>query len=241
MNIQKFLKFLNQYPLHVWTYQQSAHYLLDTSKQKLKIIFHILLILMKISAVIYKNEKRILSKNEIFDFRIFDTPQEILDVINQKESEKANSARMVAGFCWPWSKKLDDNGDLVNDIVIGDFAMPWETHDSITPPRGFVKWFEWAYKPQGIKQVGCIYTAQGFEFDYIGVIIGDDLIYDAATDSLSTNIKETYDPTLSRNAVNFDMHVKNIYRTLLTRGMKGCYVYFTNKETEQYFRNRMEK
>jgi DUF2075 family protein len=103
-----------------------------------------------------------------------------------------------------------------------------------------VKWFEWAYRPEGIKQVGCIYTAQGFEFDYIGVIVGNDLRYDPHSDSLTGNISASKDPMLKRDIETFDMHVKNIYRTLLTRGMKGCFVYFTDKGTEDFFRNRME-
>jgi phage repressor protein C with HTH and peptisase S24 domain len=118
--------------------------------------------------------------------------------------------------------------------------MPWETHGEITrPPKGFVKWFEWAYRPEGFKQVGCIYTAQGFEFDYVGVIIGDDLCFDPATNKLRADIDATEDPTLRSNKENFELHVKNIYRTLLTRGMRGCYVYFCNKETESFFRSRM--
>lgn len=189
----------------------------------------------------YSKEKRILSKNEIFEFRIMSSPLEIMEILKEKEAEKANSARMVAGFCWPWSSKTDANGDLIKDVRIGDFAMPWETHDKITrTPPGYVKWFEWAYRPEGIKQVGCIYTAQGFEFDYIGVIIGNDLRYDPLADSLTGDISASKDPMLKRDVQTFDMHVKNIYRTLLTRGMKGCYVYFTDKGTEDYFRNRME-
>ena len=189
----------------------------------------------------YSNDNRILRKNEIFDFKIFDTPSEIYEELRIKESEKPNSARMVAGFCWPWSKQLDSNGELVNDVRIGDFAMPWETHGDITrPPKGFVKWFEWAYRPEGFKQIGCIYTAQGFEFDYIGVIIGDDLAFDAQTNSLKGDVAATKDPTLRKSKKNFDSHVKNIYRTLLSRGMKGCFVYFTNKETEKLFKSKME-
>ena len=126
-------------------------------------------------------------------------------------------------------------------VVIGDFAMPWETHEKIgRPPKGYVKWYEWAYKPEGIKQVGCIYTAQGFEFDYIGVIIGKDLIYDPKQDKLIADISETADPTLRRNKDNFATYVKNIYRTLLSRGMKGCYVYFVDDGTRQYFEKYME-
>jgi len=133
------------------------------------------------------------------------------------------------------------DGSLVNDVKIGDFEMPWETHGDISrPPTGYVKWYEWAFRPEGFKQVGCIYTAQGFEFDYIGVIIGNDLIYDPFSDRLRGNIEATQDPTLRRRRDNFETHVKNIYRTLLTRGMKGCFVYFVNKDTERFFRNRIE-
>ena len=190
----------------------------------------------------YTDEIRILKKNKIFDFKIFDSPQELYNTIVAKEQEKDNSARIVAGFCWPWSKTLDENGQLVKDVKIGNFALPWETHGKITrPPDGYVNWYEWGYRKEGIKQVGCIYTAQGFEYEYIGVIIGDDLIYDPETDSLKADISATYDPTLKKGKATFESHVKNIYRTLMSRGMQGCYVYFTNKATELYFRSRIEK
>ena len=189
----------------------------------------------------YRDDHRILAANEIFDFQIFSSPQQIYDALAVREAEKPNSARMVAGFCWPWSKTLGADGQIVNDVTIGNFAMPWETHGDITrPPNGYVKWYEWAYKPEGFKQIGCIYTAQGFEFDYVGVIIGDDLTVDGSGEKLVGNIEATEDPTLRRSRDNFEQHVKNIYRTLLTRGMRGCYVYFVNKRTEAFFRNRME-
>jgi hypothetical protein len=189
----------------------------------------------------YNTDKRILRKNEIFDFKIFNSPQEIYDALRIKETEKPNSARLVAGFCWPWSKELDEDGELVKDVRIGDFALPWETHEKITrPPKGYVKWYEWAYRPEGFKQVGCIYTAQGFEFDYIGVIVGGDLCHDAASDSLRADITATKDPTLRRSRETFEQHVKNVYRTLLSRGMKGCYVYFVDKNTERFFKSRIE-
>jgi DUF2075 family protein len=189
----------------------------------------------------YSDEHRIFRKDDQFDFRIFSSPDEIMEHLNEKEKEKPNSARIVAGFCWPWSSKLGENGELAKDVVIGDFAMPWETHDKITRiPKGYVKWYEWAYRTEGIKQVGCIYTAQGFEFDYVGVIIGNDLRFDPKSGKLSADIHATKDPMLKRSPDNFEKHVKNIYRTLMTRGMKGCFVYFTNPQTESYFRERME-
>ena len=181
------------------------------------------------------------AEKENFDFKIIDTPDALYKLIKQKNSEDGVTARLTAGFCWKWSKELDQNGELVKDVRIGSFAMPWETHDKVKPPKGYVRWYEWAYKPEGIKQVGCIYTAQGFEFDYIGVIVGPDLKYDKTHDCLYGDINATEDPILRRKKERFDEYVKNVYRVLLSRGLKGCYVYFTEKDTERFFKSRMEK
>jgi DUF2075 family protein len=180
-----------------------------------------------------------LAKEDRFDFRIFDTPQALYDVIRQRESEKANSARLVAGYCWPWSDPNPD-GTLVNDVVIGDFAMPWEAKEGKRVARGIPFWYQWAYHPGGISQVGCIYTAQGFEFEYIGVIIGPDLRYDPDTDSLVGDPTRTCDPTLKRDKKAFDQFVKNIYRVLLTRGLRGCYVYVVDKQVEEFVRQHIK-
>jgi hypothetical protein len=186
----------------------------------------------------FSGEKRIFRDTEKFDFRIFDTPWELYEELKKKEMEKLGSARLVAGFCWPWSDPRPD-GTLVNDVKIGDFEMPWETK-SDQWAGDYPPWHQWAILPKGFEQVGCIYTAQGFEFDYIGVIIGNDLVYDPQSDSLKGNISGTRDPVLKRDKENFDKYVRNIYRVLLTRGMKGCYVYFTDKITEGHFRNLLE-
>lgn len=187
----------------------------------------------------HTNEKRVLKRQDVFDFKIFDSPQALYEVISKKNSEKEKSARLVAGFCWPWSKVKDPDGGLVKDVRIGDFAMPWETHEDINPPPGYVRWYEWAYRPEGIKQVGCIYTVQGFEFDYIGVIIGPDLKYDVKKDCLVGDIQANRDPVLKRDKAKFDEYVRNIYRVLLSRGMKGCYVYFTDSAVRKFFESRL--
>jgi len=188
----------------------------------------------------HSSEKRILTPQDNFDFKVFDSPKKLYDVLLGKNNGTSVTARLVAGFCWEWSKAPDKNGELVNDVRIGDFAMPWETHDDITkPPIGYVKWYEWAYLPEGIKQVGCIYTAQGFEFDYIGVIIGKDVKYDKENDCLIGDITQTKDPTLIRGKENFDEYVRNIYRVLMTRGMKGCYIYCVDDEVKKYFQSRI--
>lgn len=188
----------------------------------------------------YSNQNDILKEEDRFDFQIFSSPGKLYKQLIKKNKDAKSTARLVAGFCWPWSKTLDENGELVKDVKIGNFAMPWETHGNVRTPNGYVRWYEWAYKSDGIKQVGCIYTAQGFEFDYIGVIIGPDIKYDKDTDSLVGNIDGTKDPMLRRGKDKFDRHVKNIYRVLMSRGMKGCYIYCVDKEVGEYFRKRVE-
>jgi uncharacterized protein len=195
-----------------------------------------------LESVLGHSDKKIIfnPEKENFDFQIVDSPQKLYEMIKQRDGEEGKSARLTAGFCWDWSKQLDDNGELVKDVRIGNFALPWETHDNIRPPDGYVRWYEWAYKPEGIKQIGCIYTAQGFEFDYIGVIVGPDLKYDKEKECLVGDITATRDPILKRGTLRFDEYVKNIYRVLMSRGLKGCYVYFMDKDTEEYFKSKMK-
>ena len=189
----------------------------------------------------YTNDKRILKPSDNYDFKVFNSPTTLYNELLIKNQGDVTS-RIVAGFCWEWSKKPDENGDLVKDVKIGEFEMPWETHGDISkPPVGYVKWYEWAYLAEGIKQVGCIYTAQGFEFDYIGVIIGKDVKYDKENDCLIGDITQTKDPTLKKGKENFDEYVKNIYRVLMTRGIKGCYVYCVDPEVQKYIESRLEK
>lgn len=189
----------------------------------------------------HSDRKIILKREGNFDFRIIDSPKDLYEIIKNKNSQNGLSARLVAGYCWPWSTETNLDGSLINDVKIGDFEMPWETHTGLTPPKGYVKWYEWAYKPEGIKQIGCIYTAQGFEFDYIGVIVGPDLKYDSESDCLVANYNGTADPALKKkkDRDKFDEYVKNIYRVLMSRGLKGCYVYFVDKDVENFFKKRI--
>lgn len=191
--------------------------------------------------VLYNQRITSVFDKDEFDFRIFDSPDELYSAIQEKNSTPQTTARLCAGFCWPWSSDLDSNGDLVKDVHIGSFAMPWETKDTIKKiPTGYVKWYEWAYKPEGINQVGCIYTAQGFEFDYVGVIVGPDLYYNNYTGCIETNIKESKDPVLKRSGPKVDEYIRNIYRVLMSRGMKGCYVYFCDKPLRHYVETMLE-
>lgn len=98
-------------------------------------------------------------------------------------------------------------------------------------------WYEWAYRREGIKQVGCIYTAQGFEFDYVGVIIGPDMLYNKITGNMEFDISKTHDPVLKGDPTNFHAYVRNIYKVLMTRGIRGCYVYCVDTETADHIKS----
>lgn len=177
---------------------------------------------------------------EDFDLKIFTDPQSMYEALVEQNNKSGQTARLMAGFCWPWSTSVVD-GDLVKDVQIGDFAMPWETSDRVPYTKltkKYPKWFEWAYKPLGIEQVGCIYTAQGFEFDYAGVIIGGDLKYDPMSKQIITDKSACKDPVLRQNrqeaTMTFDDYVRNIYRVLMSRGMKGCYIYAVDDNLSNY-------
>jgi DUF2075 family protein len=177
-----------------------------------------------------------------FDLRIFDDIKEMYNRLVEQNNKEDQDARLMAGFCWPWSTNVVD-GDLVKDVQIGDFAMPWETSDRVPYAKltkKYPKWFEWAYKPLGIEQVGCIYTAQGFEFSYAGVIIGPDLKYDKKTGKVITDKNACKDPVLKRNVkeanMTFDDYVRNIYRVLMSRGMKGCFLYICDENLRNYMK-----
>ena len=93
----------------------------------------------------HSSDKRILKKTDNFDFKIINSPEELSEIIKKKDNENGKSARMVAGYCWNWANKLNENGELEKDVKIGNFEMPWETHGNIKPPEGYVMWYEWAY------------------------------------------------------------------------------------------------
>jgi hypothetical protein len=186
------------------------------------------------------------SKDE-FDFKIFENVNELEKAIQQKVDNNI-SARMTAGFCWKWSDPTE-YGELVNDVSIGLYKRPWNAKPRDQRKENkYVKLLDgipeaplWNINPKGVDQIGCIYTAQGFEFDYVGVIIGKDLIYNFDKQGWEGHAEESYDTIVKRSGNKFLDLVKSSYYVLLTRGMKGCYVYFQDKDTERFFKSRIEK
>ncbi|MCX6741729.1 MAG: DUF2075 domain-containing protein [Candidatus Pacearchaeota archaeon] len=177
---------------------------------------------------INESKNILLQKEEKMKFNILSDPNELRKIIDEKNKQKKNCARIVTGFCWPWSAPRMD-GTLVNDVKIGNFEMPWEKKD---------EFWKWATDDSGMQQVGTVYTVQGFEFDYIGVIFGKDLVYNKEKESWEAKPENSYDGEVKRNNPELLKHLKNVYRVLLSRAHKGVYVYFMDKDTENYFRNK---
>jgi uncharacterized protein len=170
-----------------------------------------------------------------FDFQVVDSPIKLRDLIFEKNKIN-NKARLVAGYCWDWVSKKNPR---LPDIVIPEFnfVMKWNlaTDGNL-----------WIIKPESVNEVGCIHTCQGLEVDYVGVIVGDDLIVRdgkvlvdpskrAKTDASIKGYKALFKKDEEGAKEKIRAIIKNTYRTLMTRGMKGCYVYFTDDETRKYF------
>ncbi|MDD3790979.1 MAG: DUF2075 domain-containing protein [Sphaerochaetaceae bacterium] len=171
-----------------------------------------------------------------YDFRIFDSPTELYEEIVERNKEDGK-ARLLAGYCWNWISKKDKT---LNDIVIGDFAMQWNLADDST----------YAITENSIEQIGCIHTSQGLEFSYVGVIIGDDLRFKngevitdfnkrAKTDSSLDGLKGPARKNDDYSLAEIDKIIRNTYRTLMTRGMKGCYVYCTDRNLAEHLRKSL--
>ncbi len=179
------------------------------------------------------NETIVVPLSELnYDFRIFDDANQMRDALREINAVN-NKARMVAGYCYDWNV-MHHRGDI--DIILpGGFQARWNLeHDKI-----------WAINPQSFEEVGCIHTAQGLEFDYVGVLIGKDLTFDIASGRVVTN----------KNAISADDHtsgirrasdddarrlILNTYKTLLTRGQKGCFVYCEDDALRDYLKKKVE-
>lgn len=175
-----------------------------------------------------------------FAFDIIDSPHELEALIRQR-AETGLTARISAGFCWKWSDPRPD-GSLVSDVVVGDWSMPWNAKpDAGRLGPGIPKSNFWAREAGGLEQVGCIYTAQGFEYDYAGVIWGRDLVY-RSREGWVGQPEHSHDSVVRRGAKSGDFLslVKNTYRVLLTRGLLGCYLHFEDEETADFVRSRID-
>ncbi|GII60260.1 ATP-binding protein [Sphaerisporangium krabiense] len=172
-----------------------------------------------------------------FEVTLADSPHD-LEALLRTKRDSGYSARMTAGFCWKWSNPK--NEALVPDVRIGDWERPWNVKDERAvgdaPPSAL-----WATEPGGFGQVGCVFTAQGFEYDWNGVIIGPDLV--ARDGKLVTVRSASKDPALTKKVsdAEADRLIRNSYKVLLTRGMVGTAIYAVDPETQRYFATMIDQ
>lgn len=177
-----------------------------------------------------------------YDFRVFDDPNEMKAEIEVR-NETNDRSRIVAGYCWNWISEGKNNAD-VHDITIPEygFEMSWNLGSTTT----------WAIDPGSVEEAGCIHTCQGLEFDYVGVIIGPDMRYDPTTGTIVTDATKRARTDQSLKGLKTghskeeqkeiaDRIIKNTYRVLMTRGMKGCYVYCTDKALASHLRDSLAR
>ena len=171
-----------------------------------------------------------------FEFEIYDDPADVLYKVKSKV-EKGFKARVLAGFAWKWTAERYGNGrGQVCDVRIDEhgFEMPWNGRDIST---------RWAIDPKGVEQVGCIHTSQGREFDYVGVLMGNDLRFDPSRMKLYGSYADYYDTQgkkgLREKPDELTCLIKNIYKVLLSRGMRGCYLFCRDENLRNYLKDRL--
>jgi DUF2075 family protein len=175
-----------------------------------------------------------------YDFRVFDDPNDLRQTIVELNRD-SNKARMVAGYCWDWKGKKNPE---IEDVVIPKFSFSMRWNLDKDGPL-------WLVSPESVAEIGCIHTCQGLELDYIGVIIGEDLIIrdgQVVTDGSKRSSQDRsihgFKPMLKsdpkRAKAIADRIIKNTYRTLMTRGQKGCYLFCVDPETNAYFKRFVE-
>lgn len=175
-----------------------------------------------------------------YSITVMDSPKEMMERIKALNCTD-NKSRMLAGYCWNWDSKKDKTAmDIKMEEF--DFQARWNFADTST----------WAIDEDSVNEIGCIHTSQGLEFSYVGVIIGDDMRFEdgkvitdyskrAKTDKSLSGILglcRKKDPLALKKA---DTIIRNTYRTLLSRGMKGCLVYCTDEKLSLYLKARLEE
>ena len=162
-----------------------------------------------------------------YDFKIYEDIHGMVNDIKKKDSE-IKLCRMVAGYAWEWKSKKNSN---IHDIEIDGLKLFWNSTNQ-----------DWVNSKNAINEVGCIHTVQGYDLNYVGVIIGPELSYDEENNKLVINSENYMDTNGWRGITDpkeLERYIINIYKTLLTRGIKGTYLYIVDKKLAKYFKSKI--
>ncbi|WKU49487.1 DUF2075 domain-containing protein [Streptomyces sp. VNUA116] len=188
----------------------------------------------------------------LMHIEVVDTPEELEGII-RTEALAGASARMVAGYCWPWTEPLGAERRLEADVRIGDWHRPWNAKgdrfcaDRVPPSK------IWSVHENGLGQIGCVYTAQGLEWDWCGVIMGEDMVRrddqwvfrrgkerkDPESGIKRVDLPGSFDPKVKPSSVDdeeFARLVRQAYHVLMTRASRATVLYSTDEETRAYLK-----
>ncbi|MFI5866925.1 DUF2075 domain-containing protein [Streptomyces sp. NPDC051546] len=189
----------------------------------------------------------------LMHIEVVDTPEELERII-RTEARAGASARMVAGYCWPWTEPVGEEKYLEADVRIGDWHRPWNAKSETYCADGVPPSDIWSVHPKGLGQIGCVYTAQGLEWDWCGVIMGEDMVRRGdkwvfrrgkeRKEGPESDVKRverpgSFDPKVSASGVgddDFARLVRQAYQVLLTRASRATVLYSTDKETRDYLK-----
>ena len=168
-----------------------------------------------------------------YDIKVFDNPNEMREAVRVKNNIN-NKSRLLAGYCYEWITQKNPFGDEYDIVLEDNFKAKWNFGNTST----------WAIDETSFDQIGCIHTSQGLEFDYVGVIIGKDLRFDGNKVVTDYTQRAKSDKSLkgiktSKNYKLADEIIRNTYRTLLSRGQKGCYIYCEDKALANYIKRML--
>lgn len=162
-----------------------------------------------------------------YDLQIYDDINKMVSDIKQKNDE-LQLCRVVAGYAWEWKSKTNPN---IHDIEIDGLKLKWNSTNQ-----------DWVNSKNSINEVGCIHTVQGYDLNYVGVIIGPELSYDKENKKLLISAKNYKDSNGWRGITDsneLERYIINIYKTLLTRGIKGTYIYIVDENLREYFKEKL--
>ncbi len=172
-------------------------------------------------------------------FRIVDTLKEVVDYVDDySHAYPKTTNRVIAGYCREWvsnRKKKINKGkkyeELPYDWHVGNVLKRWNSTD-----------VDWVKKPNSENEIGSIHAIQGYDLNYSGVIIGNDLtVKNQKIVAVLENYKDIGGIPLKDgfNLSELTEYILNIYYVLLSRGIDGCAVYFEDKSVEKLFKERV--
>ncbi len=182
---------------------------------------------------IFKCEQVESHKINNYDFRLFDDIKLMENEIRQKNQEMG-LCRLVAGYSWKWISKKFKPKDAEKikkegyaDIRIQGHEYVWNMSSQ-----------EFMLRPESIDEVGCVHTVQGYDGNIMGVIFGSEIDYDPSNNRITIDLRKFYDTKVKRETEEtlVKKYVINAYKVMLSRGIKGTYLFACNNNLREYLR-----